>query len=98
LWRWRLRAHAGAGVIAALSVLQLALVIDIPGLWWKAAGRPRFPVFEGFGPAALQHFDRFLVVALFATIVALSIRSQPAATSSTSTSFSEEGLTPQVQC
>jgi glycosyl transferase family 87 len=98
LWSWQLRARAGAGVIAALSVLQLALVVDIPGLWWKAAGRPRSPVFEGFGPAALQHFDRFLVVALFATIVALSIRSQPAATSATSTSFSEEGLTPQVQC
>jgi hypothetical protein len=98
LWSWQLRARAGAGVIAALSVLQFALVIDIPGLWWKAAGRPRSPVFEGFGPAALQHFDRFLVVALFATIVALSIRSQPAATSSTFTSFGEEGLTPEVQC
>jgi glycosyl transferase family 87 len=98
LWSWQLRTRAGVGVIAALSVLQLALIVDIPGLWWKAAGRPASPVFEGFGPAALQHFDRFVVVALFATIGALSIRSQPAATSSTSTSFSEEGLTPQVQC
>jgi len=84
--------------IAALSLLQLVLIVDIPGLWWKAAGRPAAPVFEGFGPAALQHFDRFLVVALFATIGALSIRSEPSATSSTSISFSEEGLTPQVQC
>ncbi|HEX7796624.1 MAG TPA: glycosyltransferase family 87 protein [Vicinamibacterales bacterium] len=98
LWSWQLRARAGAGVIAVLAALQLALIVDIPGLWWKVAGRPESPAFEGWGPAVLQHFDRFLVVALFATLIALSIRSRPAVTASTSTSFSEEGLTPQMQC
>ncbi len=67
-----------AAVVGALLAAQLALVVDVPGLWWKLSGRP-FPVPDaGWLTAALVHFDRLLVVGVFAALITLSMRWHPA--------------------
>jgi hypothetical protein len=73
---WQGHVRPNAIVLAAVSAVQLALLIDIPGLWWKLNGRPVSP-FPEFA-AAILHFDRLLVLALFAAVITVSSRWQPA--------------------
>ena len=63
--------------VGALAALQLVLLVDIPGLWWKFNGRPALHFYEGAIAAPLQHFDRLLVLGLFAALITLSMRWQP---------------------
>ena len=99
LSNWQARVRPRTLVVAALSAVQLALVVDIPGLWWKLNGRVASPVHAGIVAAGFQHFDRFLVLGLFAALITVSIRPHPpTVTAFTSRSFSEDGLTPHVPC
>jgi len=66
-----------AVVLGAIAAVQLVLVVDVPGLWWKLNGRPA-PHAYGLLTTAVMHFDRLLVVALFAALVTLSFRWHPA--------------------
>ena len=73
---WYSDTRAKPLAVGALLAIQLVLVVDVPGLWWKLNGRP-FPVGDhGLLTTAILHFDRLLVSALFTTLVALSLRWQ----------------------
>jgi hypothetical protein len=62
LWeRCQRRPH----LIYSLAAVQAALVIGVPGLWWKVGGSA-----AGAGP----HFDRVLVAGLLVYLVAVSSR------------------------
>ena len=80
---WQAHLRPRAIVVAAVVAVQLALVVDIPGLWWKLNGRSPI-VAEGTVGAAIQHVDRLLVLALFAALIAVSSRWQSAGVSSLS--------------
>src|SRR5205823_4025631 len=77
--QWHGGVRAKTVVLGAFTALQLALLVDIPGLWWKLNGRPlpTSPLHEGFMATAVQHVDRLLVLVLFATLITVSIRRQP---------------------
>jgi hypothetical protein len=66
---------AAVGLVTA----QVALVVDVPGLLWKLNGRVPFPVDGGIVASIIQHFDRLLVLALFAGFMTAAIRWKPAA-------------------
>ena len=71
LWVWQADAQPKRfGLVAAL---QLMLVVDIHGLWWKWSGRPTVWPEQG-ALAFLQHIDRVLVVMLFVALVTISMR------------------------
>jgi glycosyl transferase family 87 len=67
-----------AAVAIALLAVQLALVVDVPGLWWKLSGRPFPAPDDGWLTAAMMHFDRLLVVGIFAALTTLAMRWRPA--------------------
>jgi len=98
--KWQVQVRRpGAIVVAAAAAVQLALIVDIPGLWWKLNGRVMFTDHDGLIATAAQHFDRLLVLALFAAVITVSIRWQPPAVAAfTPRSLSEEGLIPQLPC
>jgi hypothetical protein len=75
-WQGHVRPHAV--LLAAIAFIQLALLVDIPGLWWRLNGRPVSSDHEGALATAILHFDRLLVLALFATVVMVSMRWHPA--------------------
>jgi glycosyl transferase family 87 len=76
LFAWYVDSGAKPLALGAIAAIQLALVVDVPGLWWKWNGRP-FPVGDhGLLTTTILHFDRLLVSALFTMLVALSLRWQ----------------------
>jgi hypothetical protein len=50
-----------------LWCLQIALVVAIPGLWWKLTKRFDLSAYD-FAGELISHFDRVLVIGLFAFI------------------------------
>jgi hypothetical protein len=74
---WQSGGRPKSIVVAAICAMQFVMVVDIPGLWWKLNGRPASPIPGGLIVGAIQHFDRLLVIALFATLVMVSTRRSP---------------------
>jgi hypothetical protein len=65
-------------VLATLGAVQGALLVDIPGLWWKLNGRPPLTPRESGLGIAIQHFDRLLVLGIFVALITVALRWQPA--------------------
>jgi Glycosyltransferase family 87 len=57
---------------ATFWVLQLGLMVDVPGLWRRLGGRLDAPILVS---AVAPHFDRLLLTIVFAAVVALYVRS-----------------------
>jgi len=64
--------------LATLAAVEGALLIDIPGLWWKLNGRPPVILHESAVGIAIHHFDRLLVLGIFVALVTVALRWQPA--------------------
>jgi hypothetical protein len=58
---------------ATFWILQLGLMVDVPGLWRHLGGWVETPAFVA---AVAPHFDRVLMTIVFASVVALYVRSE----------------------
>ncbi|HEX7997126.1 MAG TPA: glycosyltransferase family 87 protein [Pyrinomonadaceae bacterium] len=71
LWVVSVPAHANTKRWtddAALWVLQLAMVLELPAVWWKLTKRFELSAFNWAG-VVLENFDRLLVLILFVYIL-----------------------------
>ena len=54
-------------------ILQLSLMVDVPGVWRRVGGRLYAPAFVA---DVMPHYDRLLMSVVFVAVVALYVRSE----------------------